>query len=844
MKGFFYQQEKQTMVKTKRSGGVVKKDPCENCGLYKSCETPKMPPTGQGKKGILIIAEAPGAQEDREGVQLIGRAGQLLRKALRAQGVDLDEDCWKTNAIICRPPKNKTPSITQINACRPNLIRTIEELQPEKIILLGKIALQSYLSGRFSVEAGIASWVGWKIPDALHNCWVFPTYHPAYLLRNEGDDVLYKQFSCHIQQAVQHADKLPAYIDKWEVEQITTVSEATRALEQIMKDNVSPIAIDYETTGPKPQAPGHKILTASIAINNQKAIAFPIFDDDNFRRVLRQILINPSIKKYTHNAQYEYTWTKEILGCGLEGIIFDSMLGAHILDNRPKITGLKFQAFVNYGIEDYASGMKRYMHVATSNSINCLQKAPVDELLQYNGMDAILTYNLCEQQMSQLSTRQQHAYNLFQNGAMALADVSMNGICTDTRYIKKMIRRLEVRMDTLHTKMQQDKHVQQWRAVTKKRGEFNPNSSTQIQEVLFDTMGLSPIKETATGKASTDVASLEQLRVPLARRIVQYRQAHKLSNTYLGNFLKETVDGKMHPNYLLNIARTYRSSSVSPNFQNIPKRDQKAQKITRSAIHPRPGRQILEVDYSGIEVRVSACNHHDTNMLKYIHDPTTDMHRDVAMLLLDISDPLAIKKHVRQGAKSGFVFPQFYGDYFVNCARALWDKWLDGDDKKALKSKGMGTYTKFEKHVKRVEDRFWNELFPEYTAWKERTYTRYMRRGYVDLLTGFRCYGPMRKNEVLNYPIQGPAFHCLLWSLTELNTELQEKKFDTLIIGQVHDSIVLDLVPDEFDELWPLVKEIMTQRIREEWPWIIVPLEVEGEITEIDGDWYNQREVQ
>ena len=74
---------------------------CGLCGLYKHCLSPKMPPSGDGRKKILVVAEAPGENEDKQNTQLIGRAGQRLKFHLKQLGVDLHRDCWKTNAVIC-----------------------------------------------------------------------------------------------------------------------------------------------------------------------------------------------------------------------------------------------------------------------------------------------------------------------------------------------------------------------------------------------------------------------------------------------------------------------------------------------------------------------------------------------------------------------------------------------------------------------------------------------------------------------------------------------------------------------------------------------------------------------
>jgi len=135
MKGFFDIKEK-------------KKDNCQLCGLYKNCLSPKMDYTGEGKKEILVIAEAPGKNEDEQGIQLIGKAGQKLRDELDYFGLDLDADCWKMNAIFCRPPNNRTPDNKEIGFCRPKVIKTIKKLKPKKILLLGKTAIISFFGVR------------------------------------------------------------------------------------------------------------------------------------------------------------------------------------------------------------------------------------------------------------------------------------------------------------------------------------------------------------------------------------------------------------------------------------------------------------------------------------------------------------------------------------------------------------------------------------------------------------------------------------------------------------------------------------------------------------------------
>lgn len=296
------------------------------------------------------------------------------------------------------------------------------------------------------------------------------------------------------------------------------------------------------------------------------------------------------------------------------------------------------------------------------------------------------------------------------------------------------------------------------------------------------------------------------------------------------------------------------NSSDSPNFQNIPKRDEEAMLIVRKALYPRPGYQLLEVDFSGLEVRIAACYHKDSTMLKYIKDPTTDMHRDMAIQIFKLDDFVKGTHDVlRQAAKNGFVFPEFYGDYYVNCASNMacgWLKlpngtWSAGQGIQIngvyasdhMISKGLSSLSKFEKHVKTIEDDFWFNRFKEYAEWKERWYKVYKKYGYIDLLTGFRCSGVMSKNEVINTPVQGAAFHCLLWSFIEMDRLLIEQKLDTKLIGQIHDSMILDVNPAELDTIVALVRRVTCIDLPKAWTWINVSLDVEIEMCAVDDSW-------
>ena len=115
---------------------------CGACGLYKDCLSPKMPVSGSGDLKILMVGEAPGRQEDKRGEAFVGKAGQELLGMCSSVGFRL-RHCWLTNSLICRPENNATPTSDQIKYCRPNLMKTIKELNPDVIVPLGATAIHS-----------------------------------------------------------------------------------------------------------------------------------------------------------------------------------------------------------------------------------------------------------------------------------------------------------------------------------------------------------------------------------------------------------------------------------------------------------------------------------------------------------------------------------------------------------------------------------------------------------------------------------------------------------------------------------------------------------------------------
>jgi hypothetical protein len=260
----------------------------------------------------------------------------------------------------------------------------------------------------------------------------------------------------------------------------------------------------------------------------------------------------------------------------------------------------------------------------------------------------------------------------------------------------------------------------------------------------------------------------------------------------------------------------------------------------------------------GAGVVIKNCYHKDPVMLKYLNDPSSDMHSDMAQEIFILPRlNQSLKKldggdTLRQSAKNGFVFPQFYGDYFVACAfniacswcklpqSGVWepDQGIVFNGKpivQHLLEKDIDSLDVFTSHMEKVEKNFWNRRFKVYNEWRKSWYGEYQKTGEFEMKTGFKVSGLLHKNQVINYPVQGSAFHCLLKSLIEMVSRM--KGWKSKVIGEIHDSMIIDAHPSEIDDICALAQKICTEELPADWPWIIVPMRVEIAASEIDGNW-------
>jgi DNA polymerase len=150
---------------------------CTRCKLHTMGRTQVVFGVGNPNADLMFVGEAPGADEDIQGIPFIGRAGQLLTKIIEAMGMTRD-DVYIANVIKCRPPQNRNPEPDEVETCEPFLFRQIDIIQPKVIVALGKFGAQTLLRTLDPISrlrGRVFEYRGSKL---------IPTFHPAYLLRN------------------------------------------------------------------------------------------------------------------------------------------------------------------------------------------------------------------------------------------------------------------------------------------------------------------------------------------------------------------------------------------------------------------------------------------------------------------------------------------------------------------------------------------------------------------------------------------------------------------------------------------------------------------------------------
>ena len=334
-------------------------------------------------------------------------------------------------------------------------------------------------------------------------------------------------------------------------------------------------------------------------------------------------------------------------------------------------------------------------------------------------------------------------------------------------------------------------------AIQEDAGEtFNVNSTPQLRTILFDKLGLTPTKKTKTG-FSTDAASLEKMegQHPIIEHLLRYREVEKLRSTYGTGLLAEVgTDDRIHATFNQTVARTGRLSSDAPNLHNIPVRSEQG-KAFRKAFVPAPGRELLVADYNQIELRCIAHLAEDPGLLAAFN-AGDDIHTATAARVFHV-DPADVDGGQRAKAKM-VSYGLAYG----------------------MEAYGLATRLNISRgEAAEILDAYF-AAFPSVKDYMERTVAEARERGYTETLFGRRrpipeLASPNRgikqagERQAMNAGIQGLAADIFKVALIRLDQALLDRGLQSRIVLQVHDEVILEVPPDEKDEVAALTLEVM-----------------------------------
>lgn len=376
---------------------------CGQCGLSKTCSTPKLSVVGGGAKGILIILDAPTKEADLQKNSYAGAEIEFLSNSLRRYGINLKKDCWLTFALICRPPDMRKDLSLQISSCRPSIRKIVQELKPVVIMPMGYFSITSLIRVCWDGDVDMPSrWIGWTIPDQKRNAWICPNYSPSLvadatkMVNNpRPDKITPLLFFKHLKKACEKSEERPwnGELDiRSKIEVIYDPKKVARIIRTEIAENPNQItAFDYEANMLKPDAPTSKIWSNAICFRGRRTIAYPWVGE---AIVATREYIRCPMRKIASNLKYEARWTLKMLKTHVHNWWWDTMIAAHVLNPEFYTASVKFQAYVLLGLPLWNRDTEKLLEAEGDScySENRIGEISLDALLLYNGIDAFAEY--------------------------------------------------------------------------------------------------------------------------------------------------------------------------------------------------------------------------------------------------------------------------------------------------------------------------------------------------------------------------------------------------------------------------------------------------------------------
>ena len=565
---------------------------------------------------------------------------------------------------------------------------------------------------------------------------------------------------------------------------ILTETQFDSWLKKIMQAEL--VCIDTETTGLNSLTA--QLVGISFAIEAHHAAYLPLAHHypgapDQLDRALTLQKLKPWLesgahKKLGQNLKYDqHIFANH--GIKLAGVAEDTLLQSYVLESH-RTHNMDDLALRHLGIKTIS-----YEEVVGKGAKQiCFDQVDLDKATHYAAEDADITLQLHHALLPQVQAQGKLAavYRDIELPArQVLFVMERNGVLLDSKLLNIQSRELGEKLLDLEN-----------RAYELAGQPFNLASPKQLQEILFDKLGIPSKKKTATGSRSTDEEVLQELALdyPLPKLLLEYRGLAKLKSTYTDNLplMVNPATGRVHTNYAQAVAVTGRLASNNPNLQNIPVRSAEGRRI-REAFIADAGSHIVSADYSQIELRIMAHLSSDPGLLHaFAHG--LDVHRATAAEIFSV-EAEAVTSEQRRYAKV-INFGLIYGMSAYGLASQL------GIERSAAQA-----------YIERYFARY-----PGVANYMQSTREQAKAQGYVETVFGRRLWLPeinggngMRRQAAeraaINAPMQGTAADLIKLAMVAVQNWLEKENLTTRLIMQVHDELVLE-VPDS--EL-ALVKE-------------------------------------
>ena len=551
-----------------------------------------------------------------------------------------------------------------------------------------------------------------------------------------------------------------------------------------------------------------EVVGVSFAVSPGRAAYVPLahdypgapdqLDRDEVLARLKPLLEDPARAKLGHHLKYD----RNVLlnhGITLAGIRHDTMLESYVLDSTASrhdmdSLALKYLAHRTVHYEEVAGkGAKQIP----------FSQVAIEDAAPYAAEDADVTLRLHRHLWPKLEA-EDALRALYEEIEMplvvVLSEIERTGVLIDTGQLLAQGHELAERMAEIER-----------RAHDEAGGPFNLGSPKQIQEILFDRLGLPVLEKTPKGQPSTAESVLQELALhyPLPALILEHRGLAKLKSTYVDR-LPERIDprsGRVHTSYHQAVASTGRLSSSEPNLQNIPVRTEEGRRIRKAFVAPE-GHVLLAADYSQIELRIMAHLSGDPG-LRAAFASGEDIHRATAAEVF--GTPLERVEAEQRRAAKAINFGLMYGMSAYGLARQL------GIDQGAARD-----------YIARYFERY-----PAVQAFMETTRETAREKGYVETLFGRRLHLPeinsrngqrrqAAERAAINAPMQGTAADIIKRAMIATATWLADGDRPARMIMQVHDELVFEVAEGAVDAVREGVVAAMTGAAE-----LAVPLEVD-----------------